>query len=602
MIPRFDAWTLARAVSGHEMNGEADALPEPFRSMVRRLADVRVDDALTGQARREVLAAARAPLWESMLSARPDRNELIKAMSEVDPEEPAPEADGDEEAADGWEPIRLGALPPAEPFPLDVLPEAAAQLVTEAATAIGCPHDFVAIPALVAAAGAIGRSVSLLVKPGYFAPASLYAGCVGPPSDGKTPALKAAAAAVRRIDLALADQYARDLERWEEESNRVGSDGKKQRPLPPPRPRRIDVDDITLESLPGILVDNPRGLVMIRDELSALFLGLNQYKAGGQGSDRPVLLKIWSGDSITRDRVTNADRVPTRCPYPCLSIVGGLPPDMLGTLADPKGRSDGFRDRFLFSFPEALPVPRWSERGVPTDVADAWCDLVARLWKRPMTLKEGRLVPHVARFTPEGKAVWTERFNAHAAEMNAVDFNPEFRGPWGKGRDYAARLALILACMDHAADPTADPEAIPDVGPRAVVNAWRLVDYFKSHARRVQAVANDPRIGGGPVVRAVVEWITKGPRRSFSERDIKQARRWIKDNDLSAALAYLTKRHAIRPRAETDEAPRVGHPRSPVYDVNPSLLDTQNSQNPQNSVSDCHSEDSESFESEKGGD
>jgi hypothetical protein len=86
------AWALARVLSGHELNGEADGLPEPFRTMVAQLAAARVDDALTGPARQEALAAARWPLWQAMLAARPDR-ELVKAVADADPEGPVPEAD-----------------------------------------------------------------------------------------------------------------------------------------------------------------------------------------------------------------------------------------------------------------------------------------------------------------------------------------------------------------------------------------------------------------------------------------------------------------------------------------------------------------------------
>ena len=90
-----------------------------------------------------------------------------------------------------WGPIRLGALPPAEPFPLDVLPEPARALAKAAAWSIACPIDFPAVATLAAASGLIGRSASLLVKPGYFAPASLYLALVGGTSSGKSPSLRA---------------------------------------------------------------------------------------------------------------------------------------------------------------------------------------------------------------------------------------------------------------------------------------------------------------------------------------------------------------------------------------------------------------------------
>jgi hypothetical protein len=76
---------------GHEPNGELAGLPEPFRSMGEHLANVDVDDALTGAARQEALAVARAPLWRAMLAALPDHREaLTRALADADPLGPAP--------------------------------------------------------------------------------------------------------------------------------------------------------------------------------------------------------------------------------------------------------------------------------------------------------------------------------------------------------------------------------------------------------------------------------------------------------------------------------------------------------------------------------
>ncbi len=224
--------------------------------------------------------------------------------------------------------------------------------------------------------------------------------------------------------------------------------GEEARPVSPaPSRERIDIDDATMEVLPLILADNPRGLVMVRDELSALVLGLNQYKGGKGGTGRSNALKIWSGDKIVKDRVNHENGIPIRCPHPMLTIVGGLTPDMLGELADPRGRADGFIDRFLLAYPDPLPVADWSGRGIPEDVADDWRSLIARLWMRELDVKDGRSMPHVAYFTPEGEARWEERYNAHSAEMNDPGFPPSLRGPWGKLREYAGRLTLILTLM-----------------------------------------------------------------------------------------------------------------------------------------------------------
>jgi Protein of unknown function (DUF3987) len=564
MMPTpFESWVMARLISDEPVNGELAGMSEPWRTLAVKMAARQSTD--------------RGEILEIFLAGRPERNDVIEAVANQDGKGPPPPVDSAPTGSD-WPALRLDALPAVDLFPVDVLPDPAARLVIEGASAIGCPKDFLGVPMLAVAAGTIGRSASLFLKGGYFTSTTTFAICVGPPSDGKTPALKAVARPVRAIGDDLAVEHAKAIEQWKANAAALtaGKGGSKPKPPPPPKPRRIDIDDATMEVVPIILADNERGVIMIRDEISALMLGLNQYK-GGKGSDRSNLLKIWSGDRITKDRVKDENNEPIRCAHPSMSIVGGLTPDMLGELTDPRGRADGFIDRFLVSYPDSLPVADWSTSGIPDDVANGWHALIARLWLRSLDFKDGRTVPHVAYFTPEGKTRWEELYNAHSAEMNAGDFPPFLRGPWGKLREYAGRLTLILTLMHHAADSLADALAVPKVDARRVDDAWKLIAYFKSHARRVQAaIARGPASGKTRAVKAIVEWIRAEHRALVTESDISQARRWIGKDDLADALTYLADRHAIRSRPAPQIGPKGGRPPSPAYDVNPALLITGN--------------------------
>jgi hypothetical protein len=517
----------------------------------------------------ETLAAAPSEGRQAALSElvrdRPDGPAILRSIAEAQPTGPPPTPS---ELSEGWGPLRLGELPPVDPFPIDVFPDPVARLVRDGAKAIGCVPDFLAMAALAVAAGVIGRSVSLRLKDNYFARSSIFAASVGPPSDGKSPAQKAVAAAVRRIDEELEAEYARAIQEW---SDRCKELPKKDAP-PPPKPRRIDVDDITMEAIPPILADNPRGVAMIRDELAALLKGLNQYKSGGKGSDRPMLLKLWSGDAIKKDRVNHQNYAPIRCAHPCISILGGMTPDSLDDFVDPKGRVDGFLERFLLVFPDPGPVPPWTDAGLPDEVDAEWEEIIRRLWLRPMNVKDGRSVPHVAHFTPEAKAAWERHYNAHIGEMNAPDFLPTLRGYWGKLREYAGRLALDLACLWHASDPLSNALDVPRVDAATVERAWILIDYFKSGARRVYAaLALGIGGSGGPAVKVMIEWIRAGRRLSFSEHEFKQDRRKITDADRESALAYLIERNAVRRRSDWATTPKGGRPHSPVWEVNPAV-------------------------------
>jgi hypothetical protein len=558
----YDAWVIEWLLYDRQppLNGEIFEMSECARPLGELIA--------------ESLPAKRQGVWDLFSATQPDREEMERALNDVKPtNKPAPSVEHESD----WPPLRLDDLPPVEPFPVDVLPDAAAKLVTEGAGAIGCPPDFLGLAILAVAGGVIGRSASLLLKDGYFVSSVLFAGCVGPPGDGKTPALKAAAVPVRLIGERLDKEYKDEYQKWKDACALLGP---KTKPPAPPKPRRIDIDDATMEVLPIVWQHNPRGLVMIRDELSAFILGMNQYRSG-KGNDRSNFLKIWSGDQIVKDRVSHENNAPIRCPHPVLTIVGGMTPDMLGELADPSGRDDGFIDRFLLVYPDPLPVPDWSNCGIRDDVANDWCMLINNLWKRPLTVnKEGQECPHTVHFTPEGQARWEARYRAHVAEMNAPDFGPNLRGPWSKFREYAGRLTLNVTLMHHAADELADPLAVPKVGPQPVDDAWRLVDYLKGHTRRIRAaIACGPVTGEMRAVKAIVDWIRDKRVLAFTESEITQARRWITPS-LESTLKYLTDRHAIRPQQAPRHNAKGGRPPSRSYKVNPALLVTKNPRNP----------------------
>jgi hypothetical protein len=566
MIPPRVARALSRALSGHELNGEADELPEPFRSMVAHLAAATVDDALTGPASQEALAAVRWPLWQAMLAALPDRDELIKALADDDPEGPAYEAGADDDGgaeADGWELIRLGTLPPAEPFPLGVLPAPARALAEAAAASIACPVDYVAVAILATASGIIGRSASLHVKSGYFASASLYAALVGSPSSGKSPALRAAMAPLWSIAGMLFDLWRAARDAWE--AAKPEDRGEE------PELQRVVSTDTTTEALGPILASNPRGLTVAPDEMTKWVMSMDQYK-GGKGGDRPFYLSAWGGEPVYIDRAKHM-REPIAVPHPFLTVVGGMTPDMLSALSEGKGREDGFMARLLFCFPERT-TRRYSKDGIPEPVAGDWHDLVMALWHRQPRAIDGKTVPHVVRMSPEAARAWAAWCQAHYAEQEADDFPESLEGPWGKLEAYAARLALILHLMHLAADPTGPGGDEPPELPRRIIDdAARLVSYFASHTRRIYATMGGKARDGGEDVRALIRWIVRNDRTEFSTRDIaRNFDRFEADpGALGEALAWMTDHHLIRPLAEPEAAPRPGRKRAPSYDVNPAL-------------------------------
>jgi hypothetical protein len=609
--PYFDAWVLAKALAGHTLNGEVSKVTEANRPIAERLATAPIEE--------------RKSVWDAHLATLEDEraDELSVAVARSDPNDLPPATDDD------WDEPFAFRLPPVEPFPLDVYPVQVGFLIEQGAVAVGCSPDFLAMPVLAVASAAIGRSAALKLKDGYVASASVYIVNISVAGDGKSPALKAVVKPLEHIDQCYDAEFRKEMIEYEkrlaeyEAENRFdrssrgtsknsasrrqrGSHGKQEdlddssdssndKPSgssvvvelglsKPERPtlRRTVVRDITIEALDAVLAENPRGVIQVVDEASSLVTSMNQYR-GGKGSDRQSYLSIWSSEPRTLDRKSNQDRVPIRISHPFLSIVGGLVPANVGMLGE--GRNDGFLDRFLFAYPDPVPKAGWRDEGVTAEVAIGWEKLVVRLRSLPMVQRDTHPEPQVIRLSLGAKKAWRELINAHHAEQSGADFADSLRGHWSKLEQYAGRITLILHMLDWAGDTSREVSLIPDVPAQTVRKAGRLLEYLKSHIRRVHAVMTAKAHGheGSDEVQSIMKWIYRHRRESFTRRDLTRDLTNIfggRSRSLEDALSWLMRQNCLR-RLD-DSAPPQGRPgrkASAVYRVNPRLFSSQKCQN-----------------------
>jgi predicted DNA-binding transcriptional regulator AlpA len=404
-----------------------------------------------------------------------------------------------------------GSATGAMPFPLAAFPDPLRAFATEAAAAIGCPVDLVALPMLAAAATAIGTSHVIEAKPGWREGARIFAAVVSPPGAGKSPALSAVFDPFRRLEM----RFRRKADQGE------GADDPEQ---DRPPARRLIVSDATVEALIPLLQQNPRGMVLLVDELSGWRASFNRYR-GGRGNDRQIFLSIFSGDPVTIDRKSSGTLV---VPDPLLNVFGTIQPDLLPTLADKGGRADGFLDRILFSFPEPVADRRWSEQAVSDSAAVAWDRVIDRL--AAMTMEPdpdgGPDRPRVLRFSPEAKEAWVAWYNIHTAESADPNLGESLRGAWSKLEIYALRLTLIA----HLLRVVCDECRGGDVDAESVRRAVLLVGYFKAHARRVHAR------------------LTEQP----ADRRVEQARRWIEAQGGRATARDLQRKNVAGVRKASE--------------------------------------------------
>jgi hypothetical protein len=382
----------------------------------------------------------------------------------------------------------------APEFPTDALPKAASRLVTEAAKAIGCPPDAIGLSTLVVLGSAIGNGRVIQPKKGWTEGAAIYGAVIADSGEKKTAAIATASDVVQKLENRLSKEHEKALDEFALEEREYEVDRKdaaKQGLAAPPPPRRpvaerTHVNDTTVEALIPILKENPRGILLERDELVGWVKAMDQYKAGGKGAERQFWLSVWSNRPVSVDRKGQQALVSVLRPF--IGVVGSIQPDVLPDLAE--NREDGMLERFLFAYPEPINA-LWTEHEISDGARVAYQDLYHRLRGLRMEADElGDPVEIPVSFSPEAKELFVSAYNEHRTEMALPGFASQLRSPWSKLEAYLLRLTLILAAGRFVDDGVAER-----IEPEDVLGAVRLVSYFKAQARRVFASFHgfDPR-------------------------------------------------------------------------------------------------------------
>jgi len=397
-----------------------------------------------------------------------------------------------------------------QPFPINALPEPIRGFVTEAAKSIGCDSSYVALPLLAGLASAIGTRCVIELKRGWTEPAILWAAIVGESGTAKSPALELALRPIRKRQheelkahaeamKAHADELAmheREAARWKQ--------GKADT-TPPATPEapvavRCWTDDATTEALAVLLQQNPRGLLMARDELSGWF-NFDRYAGGKGGGDVAKWLEMFGARPMLVDRKGGGT---TYVPRAAVSIAGGIQPDTLRRALGQEHRDNGLAARLLLTCPPRTPKA-WTEADVDPAMEAAVVKVFDRLFeKAPETDDDGTERPSVLPLATCGKAAWVEFFNTHADEQ--ADLSGDMAAAWSKLEGYAARLALVVHLTRWAADDATlqDPERVDEA---SVVAGVVLTRWFGHEARRVYGILSES--DEARESRRLAEWIER---------------------------------------------------------------------------------------------
>ncbi|WP_200840733.1 YfjI family protein [Geminicoccus flavidas] len=398
-------------------------------------------------------------------------------------------------------------LPPVEPFPLELMPRALRGWVADITERLQCPPDYPAVGAMVALASVIGRQMTLRPKrqDDWTVVPNLWGGVVGRPGMLKSPALQEVTRPLIVLEIAAKEKHEQEMEAFKAsvlvaKASKEIAEGRMKKRLkdgadaktvaaefaddlksdPPPHRCRYVTNEATVEKLGELLNENPRGLLVNRDELTGWLRGLDR---DGREQDRAFYLEAWNGSGrFTYDRI---GRGTVDIENVCLSLLGGIQPGPLATYLEGAVRGgaadDGLLQRFqLLVWPD--PPKTWRD-------VDRWPDSVARREARAVferldaidpaalgALRDDDAGPWFLRFDPEAQAGFSAWRGELEERLRSGQLHPSLEGHLAKYRSLVPKLALIC----HLADADGGP-----IGIATLTRALGWAAYLETHARRL---------------------------------------------------------------------------------------------------------------------
>jgi hypothetical protein len=444
---------------------------------------------------------------------------------------------------------RRGNLPD---FPIDTLSLPWQLWMERAAQGAGVTTGHVAVPLLGVASSLIGTARRVRASRSWSEPMTLWTCVVAASGDRKTPGLnvtlralnlieKGNSAAISLARLAHETRIQKSKEahkKWKDE-RQAALDAKPPRD-PPSMPidaidpgdfisPRLYATDPTIESLAPLLLARPRGMTLIRDELSGLFSNMGRYSGG---SDRPFWLESWNGGRHVVERVSRSICVD----HLLIGVVGGFQPDKLARAF--AGDEDGMYGRFLYGWP-STPGYRPLTNEV-SEVEPEFQSALTALVRLPSEDADGAFAPQDVGLS-EGAFENFEQFRQFV-DKTKRGLDGRERQWFVKGETQVLRLAGTLAYMAWAISlgaslsngaegiaSASEPTAIAEKFMIAAIRLW--LEFFWPHAR------------------AALRQIGLSERHANARRVL----RWLKAHSKNEVSREETRREALSQSLDADQ-------------------------------------------------
>lgn len=390
--------------------------------------------------------------------------------------------------------------PSYTPFPVDCLPTVAATFVQQCSSVFGCDPALFALPTLVVMAGAIGNSRLIQLKSTWQEPAILWGTIVSNSGTMKTPAARAAMKPLEDIHQQwLMPRLDEDRSPKQEQSTQSSTD--KTMPVLSPPQDRLMCNDVSLAALAVLLAQNPKGLILYRDELAGWLSPLvqNGEKAN---KERSLWLQVYQGEPLTVDRKSRGTIHVLRG---SVSVLGTIQPATLSRLMTTACQESGLSARLLMAMPPTIKK-KWTDKEITLKAQSDYRGLIEHLAHLPVDLEP----PVSLELTKPARKVWGRFYDQWAEKQDEA--TPRKLALLAKLEGIAARLALIHHVATQVQGLKKNQQLNHSrlragIGKDSINNGVAMVEWFARERERIEhEIGSSPEISP---VRQLQAWILK---------------------------------------------------------------------------------------------
>ncbi|PQJ26954.1 hypothetical protein BSZ35_18715 [Salinibacter sp. 10B] len=272
-------------------------------------------------------------------------------------------------------------------------------------------------------------------------PATLWTVVIAPSGSSKSLALQHVMRPVYGHEREARDRYEAAMERYDPEGDE-----------PRPVRTRYRTGDPTPEAVVQILDENPRGLLLSRDELAAWIGSFDRYSSGA--ADLQFWIELWNGVQVSQDRVGDGNVTVDR---PAVPLTGTIQPETLAEKVGELHFRTGFASRLILCRPPVKPKTLTGAE-VTQALRERYGQLLRTLYALEDRMEDD--TPASVTLSSAAKETWIRFYNRENERLNA-EASDTSRAARAKTINHAAHLTLTFH-LCRVADGDREPGPVSE--------------------------------------------------------------------------------------------------------------------------------------------